>query len=584
MKIEKVKISNFRSIIGVEINFRDLMMFIGQNNHGKSNILYAILFFFGEIKGQDLDFFDGTDELFVEILFFDLDVNDQATFKKYLTNENKILVRKTAYKNGSFQYNGYIQNPEEEWLQEANVGSYTNREAAKELPFYSSLPATGRLTKALIQEAQQAYIEANRESVAFSYELEETNFLGLKSVAQGIFGEVFFIPAVKNVNDDLSNNKTSIFTKLYSKVIELVTSSNEDITRIKDLIDAQFQKFQKYNEDHSENIDRPQELTEFENKLSFNLEDWGVHLEVEVLAPNIDDVFKSNVNIWIHDGIKTDINRKGHGLQRAMTFSLIKTLSEHIHTEVSEDNGQNRQVSKSSYFIFEEPELYLHPQAQRSLFNSLEKLSNQSQVILCTHSSSLLNLENYKSIAIVRKDNGTNQTNITQYQSDILEGNEKQKFNLLSWINPDRAELFFAKKVILVEGATEKSIIPFLAKKLDIFKFEYTLIDCGSKTSIPYYVSLLNKFRIPYVAVYDKDHQSRKDQPAKDVADRDSKKIEDLIDTTIGESIVLVNDIEEELGMQTGSTSKPFTALEEISKEDFIIHEELRKKIEIIYN
>lgn len=584
MKIEKVIISNFRSIINIEIKFESLMMFIGQNNHGKSNILYAILFFFGEIKFQDFDFFDGTEELFVEILFDNLDEVDQRTFKKYLTNDNKILVRKTAYKYGSFQYNGYIQNPQEEYLQEANIGNYTAREAAQELPFYHNLPPTGRITKAQLQEAQLSYIQENIDTIAFNYELEETNFLGLKSVAQGIFGEVFFIPAVKNINDDLSSNKTSTFTKLYSKIIELITSNNDDISAIKEQIDAQFRKFQKYNEDHTENLERPQELTEFENKLSANLEDWGVHLEVEVLTPDIDDVFKSNVNIWIHDGIKTDINRKGHGLQRAMTFSLIKTLSEHIQAESSEADEQTRQVSKSSYFIFEEPELYLHPQAQRSLLNSLETLSLDSQVILCTHSSSLLSLENYKSIAIVRKDNATNQTNITQYQAEILEGSEKQKFNLLSWINPDRAELFFAKKVILVEGATEKAIIPFLAKKLNIFKFEYTLIDCGSKTSIHYYINLLNKFKIPYIAVYDKDHQARKDQQAKDVADRDSQRIEDEINNSIGKSIVFINDIEEELGMQAGSTSKPFTAIEEINKDEFEIHEQLKEKIEQIYS
>ena len=49
----------------------------------------------------------------------------------------------------------------------------------------------------------------------------------------------------------------------------------------------------------------------------------------------------------------------------------------------------------------------------------------------------------------------------------------------MSWINQDRAELFFAKKVILLEGATEKTVIPYIAKKLGIFKYEYTLIDCG---------------------------------------------------------------------------------------------------------
>jgi len=87
MKINKIKIKNFKSILNVEMSFQKLMMFIGQNNHGKSNMLYAILFFFVEIKVQELDFFNDSDELYVEIEFDDLDDNDKVTFQKYLTNE-----------------------------------------------------------------------------------------------------------------------------------------------------------------------------------------------------------------------------------------------------------------------------------------------------------------------------------------------------------------------------------------------------------------------------------------------------------------------------------------------------------------
>ena len=580
MKIENVTISNFRSIIHVNIGFEDLMMFIGQNNHGKSNILYAILFFFGEIKLEDLDFFDGTEELYVEILFKELDENDQVTFKKYLTHDNKILVRKSAYRSGSFQYNGYLNNPIEDFLQEINAKNYKKREIAETLPFYDKLPQSGTIKIDDIIKAQKEYIEENSSELSFNYEMEESNFLGLKSVAQGIFGEVFFIPAVKNINDDLSSNKTSIFTKLYSKVISLITSSDGDIANIKEQVNNQFKKFKKYNENQSINVDRPVELNVFETKLSTNLAEWGVNLEVEVLSPNIDEVFRSSVNIWIHDGIKTDINRKGHGLQRALTFSLIKTLSEQVLEEASLE-GQNRQVSKSSYFIFEEPELYLHPQAQKSLLYSLENLSLNSQVVLCTHSSSLISLEKYKSIAIVRKDNDTKETNITQYQEEILEEDEKKNFQLVSWINQDRAELFFAKKVILLEGATEKTVIPYIAKKLGVFKYEYTLIDCGSKNNIPSYVKLLEKFKIPYIAVYDKDHQLRKKQDAIDIADRDSQKIEDLIDT--GESIIFENDIEEELGMSAGTSSKPFKALQEVSDESFNIPNGFEIKVRRIY-
>jgi hypothetical protein len=98
LKIETLRIQNWRSIKNLEIRFQDLMIFIGQNNHGKSNVLSAILFFFGEIKPQDLDFNRGAQELFVEAVFTDLDEADKITFKKYLRHDGAIQVRKTACK------------------------------------------------------------------------------------------------------------------------------------------------------------------------------------------------------------------------------------------------------------------------------------------------------------------------------------------------------------------------------------------------------------------------------------------------------------------------------------------------------
>ena len=59
MKIKTIKVINWRSIKDAEVNAQDLMVIIGQNNHGKSNLLSALLFFFGEIKVVDLDFNNG---------------------------------------------------------------------------------------------------------------------------------------------------------------------------------------------------------------------------------------------------------------------------------------------------------------------------------------------------------------------------------------------------------------------------------------------------------------------------------------------------------------------------------------------
>ncbi|MDU1235144.1 MAG: AAA family ATPase [Haemophilus parainfluenzae] len=583
MKIKTIEIENWRSIKNMKISAQDLMIIIGQNNHGKSNLLSAILFFFGEIKHQDLDFFQGSKELFIDIEFSELDDQDKKTFEKYITQQETIKVRKVAYLGGSFEYKGWIQNCSEDYLKEENAGNYTSRETANSLPFYPYLQSNGRLTKQHIIEAQQKYIKANIENLTFSYELEKTNFMGLKSVAKGIFGEVYFLPAIKNAADDLASKDTSIFSKLLGEVVETMSQYNEDWQGTKQQLANLFSKFSKYI-DGVENTERPKQLSDLENELSKELLSWNACFDIELNIPDIDSVLKSNASVWINDGTRTDIARKGHGLQRAVTIALIQLIAKRQLQSHQDSETTNRKVSKSRYFIFEEPELYLHPQAQRTLFDSFVDLSNTgSQVILCTHSSNLINIDKYKSIYIVRKENEQAGSKITQCEDELFDGNEKENWNLSYWINPDRGELFFAEKVILVEGPTEKTIIPALAKQLNVFRHDYTIIDCGSKDSIPLYLKLLNKFKIKYIAVYDQDHQNNKNQDAKNTATISTDKILNLIENKFGQSVAFINDIEEELGYPSGNSGKPFKALQYIKSDTFNLLNPLKEKIIKIY-
>lgn len=591
MKIKTIKIKNWRSIKEVEFEAQNLMVIIGQNNHGKSNILSALLFFFGEIKAQDLDFNSGSSDLFVQIKFTELDDADKVTFKKYLSSDYEIVVRKSAYLGGSFDYKGYIENPNDEWLQEANAGAYTTRELASSLPFHPYIPTSGRISKQDIIDAQNLYIQNNRTDLQFTFEPETTNFMGLKSVAKGIFGEVYFIPAVKEASDDFSSKDTSVFGKLYSEIVAQMSEHNQDWRETKQKLGALFSTLNKLDSQGAENTARPSQLTEFENELATELSSWGAEIDIEVSPPDIETVFRANTQVWVNDGVRTDIKRKGHGLQRALTVALVHVISKkaQIDNEVSESiettEQVSRQPSKSRYFIFEEPELYLHPQAQRSLYDSFVSLSESgSQVILCTHSSGLIDVERYKSIYIVTKENESIGSKIRQCVDDLFEGDDKKDFNLSYWINPERGELFFAKKVILLEGATDKTVIPVIAKNLGVFRYDYTLIDCGSKDNIPLYLRLLNKFSIPYKAVYDKDHQQHKLPDAIASADRSSELIEAEVISALGATIVFENDIEEELGLQQGGKNKPYAALRHVNSEEFVIPESLKSKVFEIYD
>ena len=97
-------------------------------------------------------------------------------------------------------------------------------------------------------------------------------------------------------------------------------------------------------------------------------------------------------------------------------------------------------------------------------------------------------------------------------------------------------------------------------------------------------VKLMNKFSIPYVAVYDCDHQAHKSSDAIASANISTQKIKNEINSDIGSSIVLMNDIEEELGLPNGGSNKPYIALNHITSESFNFSAEMIEKIKAIYD
>ncbi|WKZ27970.1 MAG: AAA family ATPase [Candidatus Dojkabacteria bacterium] len=589
MKISSINIHNWRSIENLSLKFENLMIFIGQNNHGKSNVLSAILFFFGEVSLNITDYRKGTNELWVELEFVDLDEHDQTQFKKYLTTSKSIKVRRTANSENGVSYNGYTQIPKNILLSESILSDYTNREKAQELPYYSLLPSSGRITKTLLSEALTSYLINNASTIEFEYKLEESGFLGAKNIAQGIFGTVIFVPALKNTLDELSTKGSSTFSKLLSKVITEMSENNDKYKEARDKIKDLTKILNKQKDDGNYNEERPKELTSLEEKIESQLITWNTKIDIEIFPPNIDEIFKLGTQVWIDDGVKTDISHKGHGLQRSILFALIRSwvdVSQAIKKTEESDEDLGRRSSKSTFFVLEEPELYLHPQAQREFFQVLKTLAEgENQIVLSTHSSYFIDLALYKSICIVKKESSTSPTVCFQCSDDLLEMvEEKKAFNLTYWINPDRGELFFSEKTILVEGQSEKTIIPFLASRIGVFKHSYTIVDCGSKTNIPLYIHLLNKFKLPYVVVYDKDHQEGKNSQAIQSADIATNAITESIDTSLGISIELINDIEEEIGItDKRAHGKPFEALEHITHKSYLISEALKNKIITIY-
>ncbi len=200
-------------------------------------------------------------------------------------------------------------------------------------------------------------------------------------------------------------------------------------------------------------------------------------------------------------------------------------------------------------FIMEEPELFLRPQTQRYLYRLLIRLSSANQVIYSTHSPAFLSVARLEDLAFVVRDpvGGTQvvQPHPIEHDTD---------FRIVSEFDAERSELFLARAVVLVEGMTEKLILPlvFAALGHDADLEAISIIECGGKSNIPLFARICKATGIPCVAMHDRDapHGS---EPI--LAEQE---LNALISTVVGRerTVVLEPDFEGVAGLH-GSRNKP---------------------------
>ncbi|MGF6906183.1 ATP-dependent nuclease [Fusobacterium sp. PH5-44] len=288
------------------------------------------------------------------------------------------------------------------------------------------------------------------------------------------------------------------------------------------------------------------------------------------------DMIIEHVNEMYNLFVKRYVSK---GIYRKLVFEIFKEIIEY-----SRKFGKS--LLNNTVLFFEEPELYLHPQASKELYDIFLKLTKiGTQIFISTHSSYFLSLKHYKSIAIVR--NNGNGSTVFQYRGNLFSGDDVKSFNMNYWINPDRSELFFADKVILVEGQTDKIVIGYLAEKIKVFNYRYSVIECGSKSIIPQFIRLLNAFHIPYTVVYDSDNHRWRTYEERLNSNKKNKAMRKIINPRIGTYVELENDMEEEIYNEERERknykNKPFNALKAVMEDDYKLPLKLKLKIMKIY-
>ncbi|REJ76313.1 MAG: DUF2813 domain-containing protein [Acidobacteria bacterium] len=205
--------------------------------------------------------------------------------------------------------------------------------------------------------------------------------------------------------------------------------------------------------------------------------------------------FYKSLDLQIGEGeMSISATEVGDGLQNAIIMAMLQALESH--------------KKKGAIFLIEEPEMFLHPQMQRSLYKTLRELGKTNQVIYTTHSPHFVAIPEYDEVILVRKD----QEGTSLRRSD-LDNNDVRREKLIKEFDPERNEMFFATRLLLVEGDTEKLAFPEYANRLgfDVDRAGATIVEVGGKRNLVEFAKIASSFKIPTGIVYDKDSSEFKD-------------------------------------------------------------------------
>jgi hypothetical protein len=194
-----------------------------------------------------------------------------------------------------------------------------------------------------------------------------------------------------------------------------------------------------------------------------------------------------------------------HGSARAVRKVLAHALERAPAPRVALVRGLEACAAEVEGVVFaiEEPELFLAPQGHRYLYRLFHELAERgNQVFFTTHSPGLLNVAALEEVNLVTRD----ELGVTAIER-LRPVDVDDTFRAMSEFDAERAELFFSRAAILVEGMTEKVALPFVFRALghDADREQISIVECGGKANLPLFVEICRRARVPYVVVHDSD-------------------------------------------------------------------------------
>jgi predicted ATP-dependent endonuclease of OLD family len=438
MRVKAFGIQNFRSLREVTLDgVGDIVILIGANSSGKSNILEALSLFFGQLDPAPSRNLGAVSDY----IWFDRDPANPVIFNITLETTKAELMKIIPEQLATIVK-----------ADETNTVSVSRQITGKPQAATLVTKEVSANGKLIIKDGQLALTP---EEVAAAAPLQATELVGrvLQGLSQLLQQSFVMIYAARNY--------VAPPARVGDRTQIIQPSITSELAQI------------------GQSLDRPQiarwgEIEEFTKKVALTIEDLRVIAgQITVRESGTDERFPIPLVGGGHQELVTIMHQIGAG---------------------------------AKIFGIEEPEIHLHPELARRLFNAFKEISKDKQIFLATHSTVFVDHADLGNTWIVRREG--RETTVTRVkESGDLKG-------LFYELGVRASDIFFSNGVIFVEGESDKVVFPILAEKLgiDFAEHELAVISTRGKSSGKYYLTLWTEIAkstgIPYFMILDKDAEN----------------------------------------------------------------------------
>jgi len=449
MHLSRIRIENFRNFSALDVDLSGNVVVVGENRVGKSNLLFALRLIFDPALPDSArmlglaDFWDGIEER---------DAGTKIVVSveiKEFENDMDVLALLTDFRLDD----------------DAHTARLTYEFRPK--PELEHDPAAA-------EDYEFICYGGESEAKEFGYRLRQR--IGLD-----------VLPALRDAEGDLAVWRRSPLRPLIEDAFREI--DREQLDEIAEAIGETTGKIKEFDE-----VKKLEEnIGDLFASMSGPRQDVKPRLGFSPIDPTR---LYRNVQLLIDEG-ERGIGDASLGSAN-LVFLTLKTLA--INKMIDDDARDH------TFLAIEEPEAHLHPHLQRSVYRKVfEKVDADTplSVFLTTHSPHIASVAPLRSILLLKdtEDDGTVGRSTT-----AINLTEAEVDDLARYLDVTRAEMLFARGVILVEGDAERFLIPAFAETINtpLDHLGITVCSVAGTNFVPY-VKLLSGLGIPFSVVTDWD-------------------------------------------------------------------------------